>query len=139
MTTRPPAPGEGSSDARQPLVLIVDDNERNRRLARDVLRAAGLETIEAATGDEAIALAGLHLPDVILMDLGLPDMDGTVAARRLREGARTAQIPVVALTSRTLEGGAWYLDAGFAGYVEKPFDVQGFPDLVRGHCVRSER
>ena len=65
-------------------------------------------------------------------------MDGTVATRRLREGARTAQIPVVALTSRTLEGGTWHIDAGFDGYIEKPFDVQGFPDLVRGHCVRGD-
>ena len=86
MTIRSPATGVGSSIPEQPLVLIVDDNERNRRLARDVLRAAGLETIEAATGDEAIALAELHLPNVILMDLGLPDMDGASAMHRLREG-----------------------------------------------------
>jgi two-component system cell cycle response regulator DivK len=138
MTIRSPATGVGSSIPEQPLVLIVDDNERNRRLARDVLRAAGLETIEAATGDEAIALAELHLPNVILMDLGLPDMDGASAMHRLREGERTAQISVVALTSRPLEGEPWYLEAGFAGYVEKPFDVHGFPDLVRGYCVRSD-
>ncbi|MBA2295966.1 MAG: response regulator [Actinobacteria bacterium] len=129
----------GPSNAGQPLVLIVDDNERNLRLARDVLRAAGLRTLEGATGAEGIALAEQHLPDLILMDLGLPDMDGTAAARKLGEAERTARIPVVALTSRRLEGGAWYLDAGFAGYLEKPFDVLEFPDQVRGFCARPGR
>ena len=68
------------SRSRRPLVLIVDDNEKNLKLARDVLRAAGFRTLEAATGAEAIALADEHLPDVILMDLRLPDMDGVDAA-----------------------------------------------------------
>ena len=66
------------------LVLIVDDNELNRKLARDVLRAPGFETIEAASGEEAIAIARSALPDVILMDLRLPDMDGSEALLRLR-------------------------------------------------------
>ena len=91
MTSGSPAP--------QPLVLIVDDDERNLRLARDVLRAAGLRTIEGSTGAEGIELAGRHLPDVILMDLGLPDMDGAAVARALGEQAHTARIPVVALTA----------------------------------------
>ena len=69
------------------------------------------------------------------MDLRLPDMDGTEAARRLGEGARTAGIPVVALSSAPLAGaGDWFVAAGFAGYVEKPFSVREFPDLVRGYC-----
>ena len=67
-----------------PLVLIVDDNEKNLKLARDVLRAAGFRTLEAETGAEGIALAAEHVPDVILMDLRLPDMDGADAARTLR-------------------------------------------------------
>ena len=71
-----------------PLVLIVDDNEKNRKLARDVLRAAGFQTLEAATGAEAIALAArARCPDVILMDLRLPDMDGTDVARELGDDA----------------------------------------------------
>ena len=69
--------------------LIVDDNERNRKLARDVLRAAGFRTLEAATGAEAIALATEHVPDVILMDLQLPDMDGAEATRP--RGTRSGQ------------------------------------------------
>ncbi len=120
-----------------PLVLIVDDNERNLKLHRDVLRAAGLRTLEAATGAEAIALATTHAPDVILMDLGLPDMDGTDAARALAEDERTEQIPVVALTSLRLEDeGDRLRAAGFAGYLEKPISVRAFPEQVRRHVRR---
>jgi two-component system, cell cycle response regulator DivK len=118
-----------------PLVLIVDDNERNRKLARDVLVAAGFETLEAASGAEGIALADEQLPDVILMDLRLPDMDGTDAARTLADGTRTAAIPVVVFSSLALEvDAAWLLGAGFAGYLEKPIDIVEFPDQVRRYC-----
>ena len=118
-----------------PLVLIVDDNERNLKLHRDVLRADGLRTLEATTGAEAIDLATTHAPDLILMDLGLPDMDGTDAARALAEHPRTAQIPVVALTSLRLEdAGDRLRNAGFAGYLEKPISVVDFPAQVRGYC-----
>ena len=120
-----------------PLVLIVDDNERNLKLHRDVLRAAGLRTLEAATGAEAIALATTRAPDVIVMDLGLPDMDGTEAARALADDERTARIPVVALTSLRLEdGGDRLRTAGFAGYLEKPISVRVFPEQVRRHVRR---
>jgi len=86
------------------LVLIVDDNEKNVRLARDVLRFAGFETLEAGSGGKGIALAVEHLPDVILMDIRLPDMDGTSAARALKNESRTARIPVVAVTSFAMKG-----------------------------------
>jgi two-component system cell cycle response regulator DivK len=122
------------------LVLIVDDNEQNRKLARDVLRAARFRTVEATTGAEAIALAAERLPDVILMDLRLPDMDGTDAARRLGAAARTASIPVVALSSLPLEGGDdWLRAAGFAGWLEKPIRVGDFPDQIRRYCAGAER
>lgn len=133
----PGAPGGGSTDAEHPLILIVDDNEKNLKLARDVLRAGGFRTLEAASGAAGIALASEHLPDVILMDLRLPDMDGTDATRRLAERAETAPIPVVALSAHSLEGGGdWLLAAGFAGYVQKPISVGGFPDAVRSYCTR---
>ena len=118
-----------------PLVLIVDDNEKNVKLARDVLRAAGFRTLEAANGAEGIALADEHLPSVILMDLRLPDMDGADAARKLANGPRTSAIPVVALSALALEGGvAWLLTNGFAGHLEKPIDIQEFPHQVRQYC-----
>ena len=134
MTSRSPA-----GDTEQPLVLIVDDYEMNRKLARDVLRAGGFRTLEAASGVEAIALAGAHLPDVILMDLRLPDMSGTDAARTLGAKARTASIPVVALSSVPFTGnGDRLIAAGFAGYLEKPICVSAFPGQVRRYCVGAE-
>jgi CheY-like chemotaxis protein len=120
------------------LVLVVDDDARNRKLVCDVLLAAGLRTIVAETGQEAVALAAEHRPDVILMDLSLPDMDGTEAARILRDEARTAVIPVVLLSSISLEEGpAWLADAGFVGYLAKPIDIDEFPDQVRCFCRRG--
>jgi two-component system, cell cycle response regulator DivK len=118
-----------------PLVLIVDDNQKNLKLARDVLRAAGFRTLEADRGAAGVALAAEHLPDVILMDLRLPDMDGADAARKLANGPRTSAIPVVALSALALEGGvAWLLANGFAGHLEKPIDIQEFPHQVRQYC-----
>ena len=121
-----------------PLVLIVDDNARNRKLAADVLRSAGFRTLEAATGTEGIALAAEHLPDVVLLDLRLPDMDGTDVARELRRSARTAWLPVVALSAlRPDVNGDRLRAAGFAGYLDKPIDVREFPHQVRRYCSRS--
>ena len=131
----PASPDYESTKAAGPLVLIVDDNPRNVKLAGDVLAAAGFRTLEATTGEAAVALADEHLPDVVLMDLRLPDMDGTDAARMLAQQARTASIPVVALTSVTLEDDpAWLRTAGFAGYLEKPIDIEAFPAQVRRYC-----
>ncbi len=117
------------------LILIVDDNEKNLRLARDVLRFAGFRTLEAATGGEAVTRAIDEQPDVILMDIRLPDMEGTEAARLLRDEPRTAQIPIVALTSLAMKGDReWFLASGFDGYLEKPISVRDLPDQVRSFC-----
>ena len=138
MTFDPPsargdAPSEGAF-----LVLVVDDDERNRKLAQELLARSGLRTVEAADGAAAITLAGDLLPDAVLLDLHLPDMEGGDVARALREEERTAHIPVVALTAlRYLDGGARLLAEGFAGYLEKPIDVRAFPDLVRSYCARA--
>jgi two-component system, cell cycle response regulator DivK len=134
----PDAPAGGSTDTERPLVLIVDDNEKNLKLARDVLRVAGFQTLEAASGAEGLALAAEHLPDVILMDLRLPDMNGADAARNLGERARTARIPIVALSSMPAGEGDWFLGAGFAGYIEKPFRVNEFSDQVRRYCAATD-
>jgi two-component system, cell cycle response regulator DivK len=117
------------------LVLIVDDNEKNMKLVRDVLCFAGFRTLEAATGIAGVSLAVQHLPDVILMDIRLPDIDGTDAARQLKGDPRTAQIPIIALTSLAMEGDReWFLSAGFDGYLEKPISVRELPEQVRSHC-----
>lgn len=115
-------------------VLIVDDNEKNRKLARDVLGAAGFETLEAESAASAISLALERLPDVVLLDLRLPDLDGTDVLRRLRADTRSAGIPVVAMSATPLDpGDDSYLAAGFAGYVEKPVDAEALPVLIRSH------
>ena len=129
----PPQNGRGLESR---LVLIVDDDARNLKLARDVLLAAGFRTLVARNGAEAVALGAEHLPDVILMDLRLPDMDGAEAARILADGARTEAIPVVALSAIAFEGDtAWLTRAGFAGHLEKPIDVESFPHQVRRFCA----
>ena len=116
------------------LILIVDDHEPNRRLARDVLQFAGFRTLEAAGGIEGLALAVEHRPDLVLMDIRMPDLNGSEAVRMLREDERTAAIPVVALTSSTMKGDRErFLADGFDGYLEKPIRVREFPDQVRGH------
>ena len=131
-----PGPPQSGRVLESRLVLIVDDHARNLKLARDVLLAAGFRTLVARNAAEAIALAAEHLPDVILMDLRLPDMDGAEAARILADGARTAAIPVVALSAIAFEEDtAWLTHAGFAGYLDKPIDVESFPHLVRRFCA----
>lgn len=121
-----------------PDVLIVDDNEKNRKLAASLLSAAGFRTIEAATATVAIELAAGHVPDVVLMDLRLPDIDGAEAARRLGDDERTAAIPIVALSALSLEGNDdWLQAAGFAGWLEKPIRVDTFADQVRGYCAEA--
>jgi two-component system cell cycle response regulator DivK len=121
-----------------PVALIVDDNEKNRKLAGSILSAAGFRTIQATTGAEAIALAAEHAPDVVLMDLRLPDMDGTEAARTLAAGERTARIPVVAWSAMRLEGtDDWLEAAGFAGWIEKPIRVDTFAAQVLRYCSEA--
>jgi two-component system cell cycle response regulator DivK len=114
---------------------VVDDDERNRRLAVDVLRLAGLQTLEAGTGAEALSVASAGLPDLVLLDLQLPDLDGAQVVRELRGDARTAEIPVVALSALRLDGREeWLREAGFDGFLAKPIDVAEFPRVVRGYC-----
>jgi len=122
-----------------PLALIVDDNDKNRRLAQYVLRLGGFRTIEAATGGEGVSLAAEHAPDVILMDIRLPDADGTELAKRLKDDPQTAAIPIVAVTAFAMKGDReWFLAAGFDGYVEKPIDVGEFAAQVRSYCRTAQ-
>jgi two-component system, cell cycle response regulator DivK len=131
-----PDPPQDGRSLESRLVLIVDDDARNLKLARDVLLAAGFRTLVARNAAQAVALGVDQLPDVILMDLRLPDMDGTEAARVLADEPRTAAIPVVALSAVEFEGDtAWLMRAGFAGWLEKPIDVESFPHQVRRFCA----
>jgi len=135
MTSSSPPARDSRRAGDPPLVLIVDDSEKNRKLAREVLRAAGFRTLEAGRGDEAIATAAEHRPDLILLDLRLPDMHGTEVARKLRGDAKTGLIAVVALSASPPAGGSdGLLARGFDGYLQKPINVQAFPQQVRRYC-----
>jgi len=121
-------------------ILVVEDNEKNMKLFRDVLNAKGYETLEATTGEEAIALTAEHVPDLVLMDIRLPDIGGVEALPRLRDDVRTASIPVLALTAQAMHGDRErFLDAGFDGYVSKPVDIVELVRAVRQHCEGGGR
>jgi CheY-like chemotaxis protein len=119
-------------------VLVVEDNEKNMKLFRDVLDASGYRTLEATTGGEAVAMASEHTPDLVLMDIQLPDLDGVQALHRLRADPRTAGIPIVALTAQAMQGDRErFLAAGFDGYMSKPVNVRDLIGTVREQCGRG--
>src|SRR5215469_14011165 len=127
---QPPVPGFGVGMTY--VILVVEDNERNLKLLRDVLEYAGYDVRVARTGEDGVTLAVKEPPDLVLMDLQLPGIDGMEALRQLRESPRTANIPVVAVTAQAMkQDRERALDAGFDGYVEKPISVRAFPDQVR--------
>ena len=121
-------------------VLVVEDNEKNMKLFRDVLVAAGYRTLEATTGEEAVAVATEHSPDLVLMDIQLPDIDGVEALGRLRADGRTASLPVLALTAQAMEGDRErFLAAGFDGYLSKPVNVVDLVATVARDCEDGSR
>ena len=116
-------------------ILVVEDNEKNMKLLRDVLQAKGYRTLEAITGGQAVELATGHAPDLVLMDIELPDIDGVEALRLLRADERTVSIPVLALTAQAMHGDRErFLAAGFDGYVSKPVNIVELVDTVRERC-----
>ena len=113
-------------------VLIVEDNEKNMKLARDILRAKGYATLEAVNGLDGVKLALEHKPDLVLMDIQLPDINGIEAFERIRANADTAAIPVVAFTaSVTVNDRSRIGDAGFDGFLSKPINLKEFVETVR--------
>jgi CheY-like chemotaxis protein len=113
------------------LILIVEDNEKNRKLVRDVLTFKGYEVIETETGEEGVRLAQERRPSLVLMDIRLPVIDGVEALRRLRADGATRGIPVLAMTASVLtEDRQKILEAGFDGYQSKPINVTDFVAAV---------
>ena len=113
-------------------VLVVEDHEDNRRILRDLLEHAGYEMIEAVTGEEGLALADSERPDLILMDIQLPGLDGYETTRRIKANPTLARIPIVAVTSYALSGDdRKAFDAGCDAYVTKPFSPRALLAKIR--------
>jgi two-component system cell cycle response regulator DivK len=113
-------------------ILVVEDQEDNRRIVRDLLTSAGYEIIEAASGEEGITLAESRLPDLILMDIQLPGLDGYETTRRIKGNPAIRHIPIIAVTSYALSGDdAKALEAGCDAYVTKPFSPRALLAKIR--------
>ena len=114
------------------LILIVEDNEKNLKLVRDVLQYKGYQTIEAGTGEDGVRLARERGPALILMDIQLPGIDGITALGQLRADPATRPIPVIAVTASAMtQDRKKIMAAGFDGYQTKPIKVREFMDAVR--------
>ena len=121
-------------------VLVVDDNAMNLELATELLQAAGFEVLQAERAVEGIAIARTHRPDVILMDIGLPGMDGYSALREWRADEITRGIPMIALTAFAMDDDKLRaLDAGFDSFITKPIQTRSFTSTVRRIIDASKR
>jgi two-component system, cell cycle response regulator DivK len=121
------------------LILIVEDNEKNLKLVRDVLQVKGFSTLEAGTAEDGIRLARERKPDLILMDIHLPGISGIEALKVLRAEAATAAIPVIAVTASVMQQDRKQItEAGFDAYVGKPINLKEFLDAVHSALERKE-
>jgi two-component system, cell cycle response regulator DivK len=120
------------------VVLIIEDNDKNLKLVRDVLQVKGYSTLEAGSAEDGIRLATERLPDLVLMDIQLPGMNGIEALTVLRSQAATASIPVIAVTASVMEQDRNQITkAGFDGYIGKPLNLKEFLDTVRATLERA--
>jgi two-component system cell cycle response regulator DivK len=120
------------------LVLIVEDNEKNLKLARDLLEFSGFRVIAASDAETGVVLARERLPNLILMDVQLPGMDGFGALAALRADPATAGLKVVAFTASVMNDDLTRIDqVGFDGYIAKPISAREFPAQVRRYCEQS--
>ena len=117
------------------VILIVEDEPKNLKLFRDLLQRFGFETVEATDGEKGVELARTRKPDLILMDIMMPKMDGLEATRILKADATTKHIPIIALTSYAMKGDKERtLEAGCDGYIAKPVDIQELLKAVEHYC-----
>lgn len=123
-----------------PRILVVEDQEDNRRILHDLLVSAGYEVIEAATGEDGVLAAERHRPDLILMDIQLPGLDGYEATRRIKANPALRGIPIIAVTSYALSGDdRKAFEAGCAAYVSKPFSPRELLAKVREYLAEGGR
>jgi two-component system, cell cycle response regulator DivK len=128
----------GLCPRRRQTVLIVEDNDLNRKLFNDLLTAHGYDTLQTGDGVEALALARRHRPDLILMDIQLPQISGLEITRRLKEDAELKQIPVIAVTAFAMKGDREKMrDGGCEDYIAKPISIACFLATVERFVARS--
>ncbi len=122
------------------VILIVEDNPRNMKLVRDVLQVKGYTTLEATNAEDGIVLAGQQKPDLILMDIQLPGMNGIDALGVLRANPETDRIPVIAVTASVMQQDRKLItEAGFAAYVGKPINLAEFLQAVANYAGPASR
>ena len=113
-------------------ILIVEDNEKNMKLARDVLQSRGYVTLEAVTGEDGVRIAIEKKPDLVLMDIQLPGINGIEALRQVRADPACARIPIIAFTASVMTADrSQFSDAGFDGFLGKPINLKEFLDTVK--------
>ncbi len=119
-------------------VMVVEDNEKNRKLMRVVLKAKGYNIIEAATGEEALNLLKNQKPDIILMDIQLPGIDGLTLIKQIKASVITKDIPIIAVTAYAMKGDEQkILDTGCDAYVSKPINTQELPLIVEKYIKKT--
>jgi len=121
-------------------ILVVEDNVMNMELAVDLLRLQGYEVLSAKTGQEALDISDREHLDLILMDVGLPGIDGLEVTKKLKENPKTKHIPVVALTAHAMKGDEErILRHGCTGYISKPIDTREFPKAVGEFIDKAQK
>ena len=121
-------------------ILIVEDNEKNMKLVRDILRHRGHETIEAATGSDGVRLAVERRPDLVLMDIQLPDIDGIAALARIREHRELDRMPVLAISASVMPDEQQKIVAsGFDAFITKPINLKAFQETVQRFLEHGRR
>ncbi len=115
-------------------ILVVEDNEKNMYLISFILKKKNYEVIEARNGKDGVKLAIKEKPDLIIMDIQLPDIDGMEATKRIKESEEASGIPIIAFTSYAMAGDREKaLNSGFAGYIEKPINMKTFMADIEKH------
>jgi Response regulators consisting of a CheY-like receiver domain and a winged-helix DNA-binding domain len=119
-------------------VLVVEDNEMNMQLVEYLLEEGGFQILKATSGEDALQVANADVPDLILMDIHLPGMDGLTVVREMKSLEKTKRIPILALTAHAMRGDKdRFLDAGCDGYITKPIDVKTFVSSIAKYLAKE--
>ncbi len=119
-------------------VMVVEDNEKNRKLMRVILKAKGYNVVEAATGEEALGILKNQKPDIILMDIQLPGIDGITLIKQIKTDAATKDIPILAVTAYAMKGDEQkIMAAGSDGYLSKPINTQELPAIIEKYLNKG--